>query len=131
MHLLFVLRGRKSKAIEKWPLFWRSVADVLFVGPRDCFYNFRRDDLRVFFSDCFCTIRDQLFKTAKTGAKRVIKAACHVHSHWSYDGSCRPRQNSSCMFAPRGHGVLLMTEHYCGFSQDRLLDYRKACAQEE
>ena len=62
MHLLFVLRGRKSKAIEKWPSFWRSVADVLFVRPRDCFYNFRRDDLRVFFSDCFCTIRGQLFK---------------------------------------------------------------------
>ena len=62
MHLLFVLRGRKSKAIEKWPSFWRSLADVLSVSHRDCFYNFRADDLRVFFSDCFCTIRDQIFK---------------------------------------------------------------------
>jgi len=62
MHLLFVLRGRKSKAIEKWPSFWRSLADVLFIRRRDCFYNFRRDDIRVFFSDSFCTIRDQIFK---------------------------------------------------------------------
>jgi len=69
MHLLFVLRGRKSRAIEKWPSFWRSVADVLFVRPRDCFYNFRRDDWRVFFSDCFCTIRDQLFKPRRREQK--------------------------------------------------------------
>ena len=62
MHLLFVLRGRKSKAIQKWPSFWRSVVDVLYIRRRDCFYNFRPDDLRVFFSDCFCTIRDQIFK---------------------------------------------------------------------
>ena len=69
MHLLFVLRGRKSRAIVKWPPFWRSLADVLFVRPRDCFYNFRRDDLRVFFSDCFCTIRGQIFKPRKQAQK--------------------------------------------------------------
>lgn len=62
VHLLFVLRGRKSEAIEKWPSFWQSLGDVLSVRQRDCFYNFRRDDLRVFFGDCFCTIRDQIFK---------------------------------------------------------------------
>jgi Predicted ATP-grasp enzyme len=62
IHLLFVLRGRKSKAMQKWPSFWRSIADVLYIRRRDCFYNFRRDDLRVFFSDCFCTLRDQIFK---------------------------------------------------------------------
>ena len=62
IHLLFVLRGRKSKAMHKWPSFWRSVAEVVCVRRRHCFYNFRRDDLRVFFSDCFCTIRDQIFK---------------------------------------------------------------------
>ena len=69
MHLLFVLRGRKSRAIEKWPSFWRSVADVLFIRSRDCFYNFRRDDWRVFFSDCFCTIRDQISKPRKQAQK--------------------------------------------------------------
>lgn len=62
MHLLFVLRGRKSQAIRQWPSFWRSLAEVLLIRPGDRFYNFRRDDWKVFFSDCFCTIRDQLFK---------------------------------------------------------------------
>jgi hypothetical protein len=69
MHLLFVLRGRKSKAMQEWPSFWRSVAAVLLIRRRDCFYNFRRDDLRVFFSDCFCTIRDQIFKPANREQK--------------------------------------------------------------
>jgi predicted ATP-grasp superfamily ATP-dependent carboligase len=65
MHLLFVLRGRKSGAIRQWPSFWRSLTEVLSVRPRDRFYNFRRDDWKVFFSDCVCTIRDQLFKRRK------------------------------------------------------------------
>src|SRR5262249_20713316 len=65
MHLLFVLRGRKSKAIEMWPSFWRSLADVLRIRRQDYFYNFRRGDLWVFFSDCLCTIRDQVFKPRK------------------------------------------------------------------
>src|SRR6185503_18495052 len=39
MHLLFVLRGRKSQAIQKWPSFWRSLADVFHIRRRDCFYN--------------------------------------------------------------------------------------------
>ncbi|HYK40188.1 MAG TPA: hypothetical protein VEU98_09170 [Candidatus Eremiobacteraceae bacterium] len=64
MHLLFVLRGRKSKAMQQWPSFWRSLADVVCIHRRDCFYNFRRDDPWVFISDCLCTIRDQLFKPA-------------------------------------------------------------------
>lgn len=65
MHLLFVLRGRKSTALQEWPSFWRSVADVLFIRPRDSIYNFRRDDLAVLVSDCFCTVRDQAFKQKK------------------------------------------------------------------
>jgi predicted ATP-grasp superfamily ATP-dependent carboligase len=62
MHLLFVLRGRKSAAIKEWPSFWRSAAGVLLISPHDSLYNFRRDDFRVFLMDGYCTIRDQLFK---------------------------------------------------------------------
>jgi predicted ATP-grasp superfamily ATP-dependent carboligase len=62
MHLLFVLRGRKSAALKDWPRFWRSVADVLLISPQDALYNFRRDDFRVFISDCYFTIRDQTVK---------------------------------------------------------------------
>jgi hypothetical protein len=67
MHLLFVLRGRNSTAIQNWPSFWRSFADVLRIRRRDSFYNFRRDDLGVFMSDCCCTIRDQIFKQKPRG----------------------------------------------------------------
>ena len=69
VHLLFVLRGSKSGAIKTWPSFWRSVVDVLLIRRNDYFYNFRRDDLVVFFSDCFCTIRDQVFKWPKREQK--------------------------------------------------------------
>jgi hypothetical protein len=47
-------------------------------------YNWRRDDPKVFFSDCWYTIRDNLFKAASK--KNTIAAACHIHSDWSYDG---------------------------------------------
>jgi len=63
MHLAFILRGRKSAAVRTWPSFWRSAADILRIRRRDCFYNFRRDDLRVFLSDCCCTMREQVFKS--------------------------------------------------------------------
>jgi hypothetical protein len=62
MHLLFIARGRKSLAVQDWPPFWRSAADVLRIHRRDSLYNFRRDDLKVFIHDCFCTIRDQCIK---------------------------------------------------------------------
>jgi len=69
MHLLFVLRGRKSTAIRNWPSFWKSAMEVLHVGRGDCFYNFRRDDLRVFFSDCIYTVRNQICKPPRRAQK--------------------------------------------------------------
>jgi hypothetical protein len=65
MHLAFVLRGRKSAAIHDWPSFWRSAGAILRLGRQDSLYNFRRDDLRVFLSDVFCTICDQIGKKPK------------------------------------------------------------------
>ena len=62
MHLLFVLRGRNSPAIKNWPSFWRSAVGVLSIRMRDSFYNFRRDDLKVFVSDSYYTVRDQVIK---------------------------------------------------------------------
>jgi hypothetical protein len=62
MYLLFVLRGRKSTAMQNWPSVWHAMVDVLRLRRGEHFYNFRRDDPLVFFSDCICTIRDQVFK---------------------------------------------------------------------
>jgi len=58
----------------------------------------------------------------------VIKAACHIHSEWSYDGEW-PLPRLAAEFGRRGYRVLLTTEHDRGFTQHRLLEYRQACAQ--
>jgi predicted ATP-grasp superfamily ATP-dependent carboligase len=62
MHLLFLLRGPQSKAIEKWPSFWRTAIDMLSVRYGDSLYNWRKDDLRVFFSDWWYTMIGQVLK---------------------------------------------------------------------
>ena len=58
----------------------------------------------------------------------MIKAACHIHSDWSYDGKWRLK-NLSSEFARRGYRVLLMTEHDRGFNETRRLQHREACEQ--
>ncbi len=63
MHLLFVLRGPRSRAIRKWPSFWRALIDISRARSKSSFYNWRRDDWRVFASDCWYTIREQVFKS--------------------------------------------------------------------
>ena len=57
-----------------------------------------------------------------------IKAACHVHSDWSYDGNWS-LTNLAAAFAERGYRVVMMTEHDCGFTEARRLAHRAACAQ--
>lgn len=57
----------------------------------------------------------------------MIKAACHIHSDWSYDGKwALPKLADE--FGRRGYRVLLMTEHDRGFTPARLEEYRRACA---
>ncbi len=58
----------------------------------------------------------------------MIKAACHIHSTWSYDGKWSLPELAE-EFARRGHRVLLMTEHDRGFTEARLAEYRAACAE--
>ena len=62
LYLLFVLRGSRSKALTNWPSIWSACIQVLRIGRNDRWYNWRKDDAMVFFSDCYGTIRDQLFK---------------------------------------------------------------------
>jgi hypothetical protein len=58
----------------------------------------------------------------------VIKAACHIHSDWSYDGKWSLRDLSE-EFGRRGYRVLMMTEHDRGFTEARRIEHREACAQ--
>jgi hypothetical protein len=58
----------------------------------------------------------------------MIKAACHIHSDWSYDGKWSlPKLSGE--FGRRGYRVLLTTEHDRGFTPERLAEYREACVQ--
>ncbi len=63
LHLAFVLRGSKSKALTEWPSFGAAFFHVCRFGRNDRWYNWRQDDKKVFFSDVYGTIRDQLFKS--------------------------------------------------------------------
>lgn len=63
MHLLFVLRGARSNALDKWPSFWKSIGDILRFRRTDRVYNWRRDDAKVFFADFYYTIHDNVFKS--------------------------------------------------------------------
>jgi len=62
MHILFVLRGARSRALTNWPSFWKTLGEVIRVRRGDTFYNWRRDDPKVLIADCYCTIHDNLFK---------------------------------------------------------------------
>jgi predicted ATP-grasp superfamily ATP-dependent carboligase len=64
MHLLFVLRGPKSKALRDWPSFWKTLREVARVRRGDALYNWRREDPKVFIADCCYTIRSNVFKTS-------------------------------------------------------------------
>jgi predicted ATP-grasp superfamily ATP-dependent carboligase len=62
MHLLFVLRGPKSKALGQWPSFWKSLLAVMAIRRRDGIYNWRRSDPSVFVADVCYTLQKNLFK---------------------------------------------------------------------
>lgn len=57
----------------------------------------------------------------------MIRAAAHVHSDWSYDGSWA-LDDLSAALKRRGYDAVLMAEHDRGFDQERWLEYRQACA---
>lgn len=62
MHLLFVLKGPKSKALNRWPTLWSTITETIRIRPHDTLYNWRRDDWKVFFADCYYTIHDNVCK---------------------------------------------------------------------
>jgi hypothetical protein len=62
MHLLFVLRKPNSIAYREWPSFWRTLLEMLPVRKQHSFYNWRRDDTAVFFSDFWYTVHQTIVK---------------------------------------------------------------------
>jgi predicted ATP-grasp superfamily ATP-dependent carboligase len=67
VHLLFVLRGAKTTALKQWPSIGKTIRDIFKIGKNDCLYNWRKNDSKVFISDCLGTVWDQM---ARKRAKR-------------------------------------------------------------
>ena len=63
MHVLFVLRGARSNALNRWPSFWKTIADMLRFRREDGLYNWRSNDKKVFWADFYYTIHDNVFKS--------------------------------------------------------------------
>ena len=63
MYLLFVIRGPRSAAMVEWPSIWKALRTILQTSRSERYYNWRRDDKRVFFADCFYTLRNNLLKS--------------------------------------------------------------------
>jgi hypothetical protein len=57
----------------------------------------------------------------------VVRAAVHVHSDWSYDGTW-PLDRLVEAFQRRGYAAVLMAEHDRGFDENRWSAYVEACA---
>lgn len=62
MHILFVLRGARSNALNRWPSFWKTTWEMLHFRKQDGIYNWRWDDKKVFLADFYYTIHDNVFK---------------------------------------------------------------------
>jgi len=63
MHLVFVLKGSKSKAVTEWPSFWITLHEMLKLKRNHRWYNWFPGDRRVFFSDVASTLKSQLFRS--------------------------------------------------------------------
>jgi predicted ATP-grasp superfamily ATP-dependent carboligase len=62
VHLLFVMRGPKSRALARWPSRWSAVRQFLSFAREERWYNWRANDRKVFFSDAIGTVKGQIFK---------------------------------------------------------------------
>lgn len=60
VHFLFAIRGSKTSASKDWPRPLPTLAKLLTVRRRDRWYNWRRDDWRVFFADTLETVVNQV-----------------------------------------------------------------------
>lgn len=62
VHLLMVLRGPKSDAVEHWPSRWGAARDVLTFRRDDDWYNWNPRNPGLFVADTVRTVLDQLPK---------------------------------------------------------------------
>jgi hypothetical protein len=127
MHLLFVLRPQIQGDAK--------VAFVLAIS-RGCALYPPAGLASTIFGPTICgfssvTVFARLatrFLNRETGSKSVIKAACHIHSEWSYDG----KWSLPKLAAGSGGGLSRVAHDRATrprFTQARLLEYCEACAR--
>lgn len=58
----------------------------------------------------------------------LVRAAMHIHSNWSHDGSW-PLSKLAFSFGKVGYHILFTTEHDESFDNSRWLSYRQACTK--
>ena len=57
MHLLFVLRGPRSAALQDWPRVWPTIRQLTRISRNDRLYNWRRSEPAVLAADTAETVR--------------------------------------------------------------------------
>jgi predicted ATP-grasp superfamily ATP-dependent carboligase len=60
LHVLFVIRGPRSKAMTDWPPRLHTLLDVLRTGRHNRLYNSRAGDRAILLEDTYRTVVDQL-----------------------------------------------------------------------
>ncbi len=56
----------------------------------------------------------------------IVKAVCHIHSNWSYDGNWK-LSRIAAFFGRLGYRAILTSEHDRTFDKQRWSDYQQAC----
>ena len=62
LHALFILRGSRSQLAARWPSRWKTITELLKFRKSERWYNWRRDDWRVFCTDLIVTVAESFFK---------------------------------------------------------------------
>ena len=62
VHALFMIKGRHSRWQTQWPSRFTSIKELLTFRTDEFWYNWRRDDWRVFIRDMLQTISENVFK---------------------------------------------------------------------
>jgi hypothetical protein len=62
IHFLRVMKGSKYRNYIIWPLRLRTFINLLKFNKKTYFYNYRKNEIRVFISDIIKTVTGQIFK---------------------------------------------------------------------
>ncbi len=123
-HALIVMRGPRSAAVP-WPSRTRTLREVFSFRARRPLLQLERPPGRP-----AAALRRHRRDAAQAQAEErgpVIRAAAHVHTDWSYDGSWG-LEALVAELKRRGYGAVLTAEHDRTFDPERWQRYREACA---